>query len=110
MVKLPAVLIWRPLKFATPLEATTVVVPEAKLPDDNATMIESVDPVFPVVMVFPKESSTVTDMETVPPALMGLEGCAVTASLYSAPGPTENELELTADETPEIELGVAVNV
>ena len=46
----PAVVIWRPLKFATPLTAATEVVPAAKEPEDSATWMVSVEPVFPVVI------------------------------------------------------------
>src|SRR5580700_8583261 len=88
MVYVPAALIWRPLKFATPLDAVTVVVPPAKLPEDRATWMVSFEPVVPVVIVLPNWSSIVTPTETVPPAATGLAGCVVTVSLFSADGLT----------------------
>ena len=63
-------LIWRPLKLATPLEAATDVVPAAKLPEDSATWMVSLEPVLPVVIVLPYWSSMVTPTDTVPPAVM----------------------------------------
>jgi hypothetical protein len=103
-------LICNPLKLATPFDAATDVVPAAKLPEDNATEIVSVDPVFPVVMVFPRLSSIVTVIETVPPAVIELAGWVVMTSLFSAPGLTVKALEFTALVTPEMDAGVAVNV
>src|ERR1700724_3015158 len=52
MVKVPAGLICKPLKLAPPLLGGSEVVPAAKVPPLSATLIVSVDPVFPVVIVF----------------------------------------------------------
>jgi hypothetical protein len=79
-------LICNPLKLARPSEEDIEVLPAAKLPEDRATPIVSVDPVFPVVTVLPYWSSTVTLTETVPPAVIEDAGWVVTASLYSAAG------------------------
>ena len=58
----------RLLKVATPLEAATDVVPAAKLPEDSATWIVSLEPVLPVVIGLPYWSSTVTPTVIVAPA------------------------------------------
>ena len=55
--------------MATPLEAATDVVPAAKLPEDSATWMVSLEPVLPVVIVLPYWSSMVTPTDTVPPAV-----------------------------------------
>ena len=107
----PAVeLICRPAKLATPFTAATEVVPAAKLWELNATASVSVDPVFPVVIVLPNVSSIVTPTLTVPPAVIDAAGCVVIASLLSPTGLTVKAFELTAAVTPEIDVGVAVNV
>ena len=93
-----------------PFEAATDVVPAAKLPELSATASVSFEPVLPVVIVLPNASWIVTPTLTVPPAVIGVVGCVVTASLFSGPGLTVNAVALTALVTPEIELGVAVKV
>src|SRR5580700_3297570 len=92
IVKLPAVLICSPLKLATPLTAATEVVPAAKLPEDRATWMVSVEPVLPVVTTLLNWSSMVTPTETVPPAVMGPAGWALMTNLLGRPGFTVNEL------------------
>ena len=100
----PAVdVIWRPLKFATPLTAASEVVPEAKLPDDRVSPTVSVDPAFPVVIVLPYWSSTVTPTETVPPAVMDPAGWVVVTSLFSLAGVTVKELVVACVTVPRVE-------
>src|SRR5438132_3611484 len=106
----PAVeLICSPLKLATPLAATTEVVPAAKLCEDSATLMVSIDPVFPVVIGLPNWSSTVTPSDTVPPAVIVLTGWVVITSLFSVAGLTVMEL-LIADVTPVWVVSLAVMV
>src|SRR5438105_4609316 len=93
----PAVeLICSPLKLATPLAATTEMVPAAKLCEDSARLMVSVQPVLPVVIGLPNWSSTVTPSDTVPPAVIVPAGWVVITSLFSATGLTVMEL-LVAD-------------
>ena len=85
---MPDLLIWSPLKVATPLAAARDVVPPAKEPVDNVSLTVSVEPVFPVVMVFPNWSSTATVVPKFAPAPTVAGGWAVTTSLFSAAGLT----------------------
>ena len=68
------------------------VVPAAKLWELSATERVSVDPV-PLVMALPYWSSTVTPTVTEPPAVMGLAGWLLMASLFSAAGVTVTVVE-----------------
>ena len=63
----------------------------------------SLDPVFPVVMVLPYWSSTVTPSETVPPAVRPPAGWVVTTSLDSPAGLTLNELVVAEVTVPVVE-------
>ena len=97
--------------MATPLVAATEVVPAAKLPEESATWMVSVEPVLPVVIVLPYWSSTVTPTEKVVPAAKEEGGWVVMASLFSGPGETVIEF-VAAAVTPvrDVSLAVIVNV
>ena len=68
------------------MDAETVVVPAAKLPEDRARWMLSVEPVLPVVMVLPNWSSRVTPTVNAVPADTDAGGAVVTTSFFSGPG------------------------
>src|SRR5438132_2454133 len=80
----PAVeLICSPLKLATPLAATTEVVPAAKLCEDSATLMVSVEPVLPVVMGVRERVCTPATRETVTPAAAVMNRWVVITRVFS---------------------------
>ena len=84
---MPAVLVEKVVNVATPLTAATALFANTVAPE--LSVIVSVEPVLPVLMVLPKVSSIVTaKVVQEEPAVAEVGGSVVKTSLFSAAGLT----------------------